>query len=121
MRLDEANLLGWCEACDAATQMAEVLRTNRETQDLFDDRREVRQRTNDSKRWSIGGARQAASRGQSQRVLDRFKRNTALVQLGREQTVWTAHGAARARSRTVSFQKLADIVALLHGSALEFA
>src|SRR6266571_4822301 len=94
--------------------MAEVLRTNLETQDLFNDGREVRQRADDSERQRIGGARQAPRGSESQRVLDHFERYAALVQLGREQTVRTADGAGSTRSGTVGFQKLADIVALLH-------
>src|SRR5713226_3206659 len=97
--------------------MAEVLRTNLETQDLFNDGREVRQRANDPERQSIGGARQAPRGSESQRVLD-FERHAALVQLGREQTVRRADGAGSTRSGTVGFQKLADIVALLHEFSL---
>jgi len=59
--------------------MAEVFRANLETQDLFDDRREVRQRADRTQRWSIGGARQTPRGGQSQRVLDSFQRHAALV------------------------------------------
>src|SRR5712692_4704706 len=114
MRSDGAKLRGWCEPCDAVAQVSEVLRTQLETQDLFNDGREVRQRTNDPERLSIGGARQAPRGGESQRVLDRFERHAALVQLGREQTVRAADGAGSARSRTVGFQKPAYIIALLH-------
>src|SRR5712692_247219 len=78
--------------------MAEVLRTNLETQDLFNDGREVRQRANDPERQSIGGARQAPRGSESQRVLDHFERHAALVQLGREQTVRRADGAGSTRS-----------------------
>src|SRR5450759_3940021 len=59
MRSDGAKLRGWCDLCDAAAEMAEVLRTHLETQDLFDDGREVRQRADDAERRRIGGARQA--------------------------------------------------------------
>ena len=48
--------------------MAEVLGTDLETQDLFDHRREVRQRADDPERRSIGGVRQAARGGERQRV-----------------------------------------------------
>lgn len=61
-----------------------------------------------------GGARQAPRGGKGQRVLDHFEPHAVLVRLGREQTVLTADGAARARSRTVGFQKPADILALVH-------
>jgi hypothetical protein len=85
-------------------QIAEVLRTHIELEDLFDDRREVGQRANDAERRSIGGTRQAPRGGQNQRVLDRLDRHAALVQLGRQQTVRAADGAAGARSRTVGFR-----------------
>jgi hypothetical protein len=88
MRLGGANLLGCCKTCDAAAQMAEVLRRDRETQDLFDDRREIRQGTNDSERRSMSGARQTASYGQNQRVLDRIERHATLVQVGHEMVEW---------------------------------
>ena len=61
------------------------------------------------------GLRHTARRGQNQRVLDRLERHAALMQLGREQTVRPAHGAARARSRTVSFEEPPDILVPLHG------
>ena len=73
------KLQGWCELCEAIAQMAEVLRSNLEPQDLVDHGREVRQRANDPQRRSIGGARQAPRGSQGQRVLDRFERNAALV------------------------------------------
>ena len=55
---------------------------------------------------------------QSQRVLNRLDGHAALVQLGREQTIRTTDGAARAGSGTVGFQKPVDIVALLHEFSL---
>ena len=65
--------------------------------------------------------RMTPSGGESQRVLDRFERHAALVQLGREQTVRAADGAGGARSRTVGFQKPADILALVHAMNLSLA
>ena len=79
MRSDGAMLRGWCELSRAFAQMAEVRGTHLEAQDLFDDRREVRQRANDAERRSIGGARQAPRGSESQRVVDRFERHAALV------------------------------------------
>src|SRR5207244_8627437 len=105
MQSDRTKLSGWCEAYDAIAQMVEVLGTNLKTQNLFNDRREVGQRANDREGRSIGGPRQTPRGGQCQRVLDRIERHAALVQLGREQTVRAAHGAARAISRTVGLQK----------------
>ena len=70
MRSDGAKLRGWCDLCDAVVQMAEVLGTDLETQDLFNDGREVRQRADDAERRRIGGARQAPRGGKGQRVLD---------------------------------------------------
>src|SRR6266851_2511704 len=85
------------------TQIAEVLRTNRKTHDLFNHGREVGQRANDAEGWSIGGACQTPRGGQSKRVLHR-----------REQTVRTTNGAAGARSGAVNFEKPADVVTLFH-------
>ncbi len=96
------------------TQIAEVLRTNRKTHDLFNHGREVGQRANDAEGWSIGGACQTPRGGQSKRVLHRLERHAALVQLGREQTVRTTNGAAGARSGAVNFEKPADVVTLFH-------
>src|SRR5438093_13540039 len=114
MQSDRTKLSGWCEAYDAIAQMVEVLGTNLKTQNLFNDRREVGQRANDREGRSIGGARQTPRGGQCQRVLDRIERHAALVELGREQTVPAAPGAARAISRTLGFQPPADIAALFH-------
>ena len=114
----EGRLLGRWEGCDALAQMAEVLGTNRKTQDLINHGREVGQGANDGERWSIGGARQTARGGQSQRVLHRLDGHAALVQLGREQTIRTTDSAARAGSGTVGFQKPVDIGALLHKFSL---
>ena len=44
MRSDGGKLRGRCEPCDAMAQMAEVLGTDLEPQDLFNAGREVRQR-----------------------------------------------------------------------------
>ena len=118
MRSDGGKLRGRCDLCDAAAEMAEVLGTDLETQDLFHDGREVRQRADDAERRRIGGARQAPRGGQGQRVFDRLERHAALVQLGRQQTVRVADGAGSARSRTEGFQKPADIFALLQGFSL---
>ena len=118
MRLDGAKLRGWWDLRDAVVEMAEVLRTHLETQDLFNDGREVRQRANDAERRRIGGARQAPRGSESQRVLDRLDRHAALAQLGRQQTVRAADDAVSAQSRRVGFQKPADIVALFQGFSL---
>src|ERR1019366_10353369 len=107
MQSGEEDLLGGCEAGDAAAEMVEVLRTSLETKDLFNDGREVGQRANRRQRWCLGGTRQASCSRQSQRVLDRFERYTGLIELRRQRTVRTAYGAAHARSRAVGFQKLA--------------
>src|SRR6266702_1974724 len=94
--------------------MAEVLGTDLEKQDLFDHRREVRQRANDPQRQRIGGAREAPRGSESQRVFDRFQRHAALVQLDGEQTIGTTDGSASAGSRSIGFQKPAYILVLLH-------
>jgi len=121
MRSDGGKLRACCDLCDAVVEMVEVLRTHLETQDLFNDGREVRQRADDAERRRIGGAPQAPRGGKGQRVFDHFERHAALVQLGREQTVLTADGAGSARSRTVGFQKPADILALIHAMNLSLA
>jgi len=108
MRSDGAKLRGWWEPWEAVAQMAEVLGTNLETQDLLNDGREVRQRANDPQRRSLGGTRQAPRGGESQRVLDHLECHAACMQLHREQTVRAADRAASTRSGTVSFQKPAD-------------
>src|SRR5712692_403715 len=114
MRSGRTKLRGWCEPCDAIAQIVEVLRTNLETQDLFDDGREVRQRADDPERRSIGGPGHASRGGESQRVLDRFERHAALVQLSGEQTVGTTDSTASAGSRSIGFQESVYILALVH-------
>src|SRR6266516_3760370 len=109
-----SKLRGGCELGDSMAEMPEVVGADLEMQDLFDHRREVRQRADDPERRSIGGARQTPCGGKSQRVLDRLERHPALVQLDGEQTVGAADGAARAGSRSIGFQKPAYIIALLH-------
>src|SRR5712692_1187056 len=121
MRSGRTKLRGWCEPCDAIAQIVEVLRTNLETQDLFDDGREVRQRADDPERRSIGGPCHASRGGESQRVLDRFERHAALVQLSGEQTVGTTDSTASAGSRSIGFQKSVYILALVHAMNLSLA
>ncbi len=84
--------------------MAEVLRINLATQELFDNGREVCQRADDPERRSVGGPRQAPGDRENQCVLDHLERHAALVQLGREPTVRAADGTASTRSRAVGLQ-----------------
>ena len=110
-------------SCRASTLelVAEVLKvflTDLQLQDLFDHRNEVCQRTDRTQRRGTVWPDHSSRRCQNERVLNRFKRHTALVQLGREDSIRAADGAAGARSRTIGIQKPAYIVALVHPSAL---
>ena len=55
-------------------------------------------------------AYRAARRGQHERVLGRFQRHPALVQLRRRQTVRTTHRPRSAWSRSIRFQHPAHIL-----------
>lgn len=64
--------------------MAEVLKiflTDLQLQDLFDHRNEVCQRTDRTQRRRTVWPDHSSRRCQNERVLNRFKRHTALVQL----------------------------------------
>jgi hypothetical protein len=90
-------------------------------QHLFDYRREVSQRTDRAQWRRTRGPHHSPRGSQRQCVFDRFQRHAAFVQLSRQEAVRTADGAACAWSRTVSFQKPADVVGLLHESGLGIA
>ena len=97
--------------------VAEVLKVflaDLQLQYFFDHRREVCQRADRSQRRGAGGPYEPSCRSQYEGVLNRFQGHAALVQLGRQQSVRAADGAARARSHTVGIQKPAHIVALFH-------
>ena len=97
--------------------VAEVLKVflaDLQLQYFFDHRREVCQRADRSQRRGAGGPYESPCRSQYEGVLNRFQGHAALVQLGRQQSVRSADGAARARSHTIGVQKPAHIVALFH-------
>jgi hypothetical protein len=77
-----------------------VFRTDLHLPDLFDHRNEVRQGTDRSQRRGAGGPYEPPSRSQNERILNRFNRHAALMQLGRQHPLRAAD-ATRARSRTV--------------------
>ena len=111
-------LSGRGSTLESVAEVLKVFLSDLQLQYFFDHRREVCQRADDAERRSIGGARQATRGGESQRILDRFQRHAALVQLDGEQTVGAAHHTASAGSRSIGFQKPADIFALFHEFSL---
>ena len=105
--------------CRASTleSVAEVLKvflTDLQLLHLFDHRNEVCQRPDHTQRRGASGPDQSPCRSQNARILNRFQRHTAFVQLDRQHSIRTPHGSARARSRTIGIQKPAYILALLH-------
>lgn len=98
-------------APEVAAEVLEVFPANVELQHLFDHRREVGQRADGTQRSRAGGPHDSPRRSEDERILYRFERHTALVQLVREQTVGTAHDSGGSRRRTISIEKPANIVA----------
>ena len=108
-------------ALEFVAEVLKVFLADLQLEHFFDHGHEVCQRADRSQRRGAGGPDHAPRRSQNECVLHRFEGHAALVKLGREHSIRPTHGAARARSRTVSFEEPPDILVSLHGSALRIA
>ena len=98
-------------AVESIAEMLKVFLANVQLQDFFDHRQEVCQRADRTQRSRVGAPYHPPRRCQDECVFDCLQWHTALVQLGRQQTIRTTHHSRSARSRTVRFQQPANILA----------
>src|ERR1700683_396561 len=72
-------------ALEFVAEVLKVFLADLQLEHFFDDRQEVRQRTNDSERRNIGGPGQPARRGPNKGGLDHPDRDATVWRLGRVQ------------------------------------
>ena len=115
--------MGWRLSCRGAALefVAEVLKVfpaDLQLQHFFDHQCEVGQPADRSQGSCAGGPYEPPCRGPNERVLNRFERHAALVQLGREHSVRTAHRARSPWRRPIRFQQAAHVIALIDQSTI---
>jgi predicted dehydrogenase len=113
------------EVGEFVPQVVEVVWTDVRLQHLLDHRKEIRQRANRTQ-WRRPGRADQAPRGcQHQGVFDHHHGKAALVELGSQHPVRSAHRPHRARRFPVRLQDLANVFLLLaavvHASLLSLA
>ena len=123
--LPDSGLPGRCEVCELVSQVAEVIRADAQFAHLLDHGKEVRQRANRAQGRRTGRADQAPRSRQHQGVFDHHHGKAALVELGSQHPVRSAHRPHRARRFPVRLQDLANELflsaAVVHVSLLSLA
>ena len=105
-------------AFDLATQIAEVVWINAQREDFIDHGKEVRERADCAQSRSVSGTNQPPCRRQDQGIFNRCQWHPALMQLRRQETIWTAHRPGRPRRLPVSVEDLPDVLVLVGGILL---